>query len=138
MLIFEIIFVLYKLDRWCCCNKLVINAIKTKWMLFTNKRNVDVPDIRLSDAVIERVDAFKYLGFTLDTKLSFRLHIDNLSNKLSRLAGIVYCLLKYISVKTARTIYYSFVYSILTYGISTWGEYSCVPLLRDYRKNKTK
>lgn len=107
--------------RWCLRNKLVINVDKTKWMLFTNKSPGTLPAFHINNILIENTNNFKYLGFTMDSKCSFRSHIETVNSKLSKIAGLAYRIAKYLSVEVALSLYYSFAYSILNYGIAIWG-----------------
>ena len=112
---------LKKLNDWCNFNKLALNTDKTKWILFTNRvAPIHLPLV-INDNSIEKVDLFRYLGFNIDNKFSFRQHIKIISSKLAQLSGISYCLRKYLTIEAAKSIYYSFTYSILTYGIALWG-----------------
>ena len=112
---------LKKLNDWCNFNKLALNTDKTKWILFTNRiAPIHLPLV-INDNSIEKVDLFRYLGFNIDSKFSFRQHIKIISSKLAQLSGISYCLRKYLTIEAAKSIYYSFTYSILTYGIALWG-----------------
>ena len=112
---------LNKLNDWCNFNKLALNSDKTKWMLFTNKSEPLHPPISINNNSIEKVDTFKYLGFTLDSKFNFRRHINIVSSKLSQLSGISYYMRRFLTLEAANSIYYSFTYSILNYGIALWG-----------------
>ncbi|KAJ8287209.1 hypothetical protein GJAV_G00048920 [Gymnothorax javanicus] len=65
--------------------KLVLNAEKTKVMLFSNSKCV--PDalhsiVSLQGTPIELVSNYKYLGIHIDDGLSFKIHVDNLLKKL--------------------------------------------------------
>jgi len=64
--------------------KLVLNADKTKLMLFSNTKKVSqVPPVcTLNGSVREVVHSYKYLGIWLDDALTFKPHIDNLVRKL--------------------------------------------------------
>jgi len=66
---------LNKLNDWCNFNKLALNTEKTKWILFTNKVAPIHPPLVINDNSIEKVDLFRYLGFNIDSKFSFRQHI---------------------------------------------------------------
>lgn len=112
---------LERISDWCRANKLSINASKTKWLLFTNKSILNMPEISIDNNIIENLPNFKYLGFTLDSKLKFKSHINLVTSKLSRICGITFYLSKFLTFKTALSIYYSFVYSIVCYGIAVWG-----------------
>ena len=65
--------------------KLVLNAEKTKNMLFSNGKQLPSHLPRLSTVYgveIEMVTSYKYLGILIDENLSFKLHINKLVSKL--------------------------------------------------------
>ena len=65
--------------------KLVLNADKSKTMLFSNGKQLPSHLPRLSTAhgvEMEMVTSYKYFGILLDENLSFKLHIDKLVSKL--------------------------------------------------------
>ena len=113
--------VLARLSDWCKFNMLSLNAIKTKYMLFTT-RTVDVlPRIIIEQSELECVDSYLYLGFHFEPKMKFILHYEYLFDKLSTLCGVTYRIGNYLNCSFARTFYFSFIYPILTYGIVLWG-----------------
>jgi len=65
-------------------HKLVLNSEKTKCMLFTrsNENNSCLSIETLHGQLIETVITYNYLGIWLDSKLSFRTHVDHLIKKL--------------------------------------------------------
>ena len=65
--------------------KLVLNTDQTKLMLFSNGKELptNMPKLLTTHKVeIERVNLYKYLGFIIDEKLSFKLHIGKLVSRL--------------------------------------------------------
>jgi len=62
-----------------------------------------------------------FLCLTLDSTLSWKTHIDQLSAKLNSACYIIRSLRSIISTKYLRTIYFSYVHSIIAYGIIFWG-----------------
>lgn len=50
---------------------LTLSPVKTRAMLVTRKRNMTQPNIRLNRRHVEFVTKQKYLGITLDSKLTF-------------------------------------------------------------------
>ena len=46
-------------------------------------------NIQISNVNLEAVDKFVLLGITLDQNLSLKVHLDKVSNKLSKLCGIL-------------------------------------------------
>lgn len=67
--------------------KLVLNAKKTKFMLFTSTRDIDYNGMHITTvnrSNIERVTEYKYLSILLDEKLTFNYHVVNLVGKLQK------------------------------------------------------
>ena len=62
----------------------------------------------------------KYFGVTFDNSLSFKLHIDKLTKKLSRSVGILAKLKPYLNSKALLSLYYAIFHSHLQYGLITW------------------
>ncbi len=64
--------------------KLVLNADKTKYMLFTKAKAINYANIQISTLhglAIERVSHCKNLGFWIDDKFTFKVHVDILAKK---------------------------------------------------------
>ena len=56
-----------------------------------------------------------FLGLTLDSTLSWKTHTGQLSPKLNSACYVIRSLRSVISVKNLRTIYFSYVHSIIVY-----------------------
>ena len=63
----------------------------------------------------------KYLGVLIDSTLSWKHQISNISKKISRAIGIMYKLITFLPMKVMKNVYYSLVYSHTLYAIETWG-----------------
>ena len=72
-----------KLKYWFDINNLKLNIQKTKIIPYFNTKQTN--DITIGNIQIDIVDNYTFLGFYLDTKLSFNIHIDNLNMKLSKI-----------------------------------------------------
>ena len=127
-LIFRINRLAYLLFDWANFNRITINKEKTKFMVFTN-RNYDDFRVYVDNVSIDKVNSFCYLGINIDDKLKYTSHLTSLNGKLAKLSGISYKLGPKFDLHAARLFYYSFIYSILSYGIVVWGgiimEYNC-------------
>ena len=112
---------LLRLKDWCDFNRLVVNSEKTKCMLITPRLNVVPPIIFYDQTQLSFVDSFKYLGVQFDSDLKFNIHIQFLTQQLSRICGSAYRLSGFFNLSTAKTFYYAYFYSIATYNIGVWG-----------------
>ena len=58
---------------------------------------------------------------SVDSTLTWKLHITQLSKKLSRSVGIFFKVKHYATPKTLKLLYYSLFYCFVSFGISVWG-----------------
>ena len=73
-----------------------------------------------NDLVIN-VTTQKYLGLTFDYKLNWDKHFSELNKKLRKLTFLFKITQNILSLKVKKTLYYSLVQSIITYGIRAYG-----------------
>ena len=128
-------------------NLLHINLNKCCFIHFephTRKNNVennhDITRVQqslcINGHVIKEVDETKFLGVTIDKKLSWISHINNLHKKLKSASGIIQKIRQYIPKTQYKTIYHSLFESHLTYGISVWGGVAKVHIDKLFRTQK--
>ena len=67
------------IENWCQSKGLNISALKTKIVMFTCNRKWSLRPIEVCGETIELSNEVKLLGITLDSKLSFNTHIDNIT-----------------------------------------------------------
>ena len=75
---------------WTLSNRLTINLNKTYYMMFTNKSTLLLPHLLFHNDVIQKTEQHKFLGVTLDDKMTFKSHITDLCIKLSRTISMLY------------------------------------------------
>jgi hypothetical protein len=56
----------------------------------------------------------------MDNSLSWQLHLDKLSSKLSSAAYIIRTLNPILTLNNLKVIYHSYVHSIISYGLIFW------------------
>lgn len=116
-LLFQASITLDKAKEYCDNNQLALNETKTVQLNFrTKKQNVNIPINR-----IDTLNESKYLGITMDSKLSWRQHTDQLCKKLSSGTYVMRRILHSSNLETAKTAYYALFESHLRYGIAVWG-----------------
>ena len=85
-----------KISNWYTDNRLTMNVKKTKLMLAGSKRMLSLFEdfeFQSNGTQIDRVQSFKYLGVTMDSKWSWKPHISNLLKKLGHRHRL--CLIAY-------------------------------------------
>jgi len=105
-----------------------------------NKKDVEDHHIKISLSSVqdlEQVDTYKYLGVIFVKKLTWVPHIQRICKKLAQSLGIIRHIKKFATSAILSSIYYSFVYSHLNYGIISWcsaGETALKPLKQMHQK----
>ena len=111
------------ISTWLTNNKLTLNISKTKYMIISNKKKPPGNDfhVKFDDVCLEKCSSYKYLGFFLDDKLSWKPHIDYISNKISKMCGIFSKLRYATNLHLLKSVYYALVASHLQYCNLVWG-----------------
>ena len=122
---------LVKVNEWIRKNKLSVNTDKTHYMILSRKKPIpnDLPLICIDGTPINKVDDTKFLGLTIDSKLSWREHISEVQKKIIKQCGILYHIRDSLTIKAMTQLYYSLVYPHITYCHVVWGG------LSDHRLN---
>ena len=64
----------------------------------------------------------RFLGFTIDSTLSWKDHIVELKSKLNKACYAVRAIKPFMSLNVLKMIYFSSVHSVMSYGIIFWGK----------------
>ena len=123
---------LHQLCNWLKANKISLNSGKTELMIFRhpNKQlNYDLK-VKINGKKLLPSKSVKYLGIILDPHLNWSFHVDSISPKLSRAAGMLSKIRHYVSETTLRSVYFGIFSSLLTYGAQVWGQFSNKYILR--------
>lgn len=113
-------------------NRLALNIDKTKYLHFHDPRKQlsGRVSVSLFDDAVERVDEFCYLGVYLDSHLTWKRHVDHLSQKLSRLIGVIYRVRDEIPFYALKRLYFGLAHSHLMNMVSLWGNAPATSLKR--------
>lgn len=116
---------LKRVSSWAECNRVVFNASKLAVMGITTQRAVVTPTaVYFNGTMVNEVESYKYLGLTVDSKLSWKPHINNV---LSKLAGITKSLRGVarkgwgVKLHVMRLLFSSIFLPVMFYGIVIWG-----------------
>ena len=114
---------LKKLRIWLIVNRLSLNIDKTNFVIFHpyNKPLRQRITLKMHKNAISEKDNVKYLGIIIDSTLTWRIHIDKVSIKMSQALGLLYKIRPFVNIKIMKSLYYSLVYPHLLYAIEVWG-----------------
>ena len=118
------------LCKWLKANKILLNASKTKVLIFRHQNKpimyrkkpedrLSINNITIVGKKVEPSSHAKYLGILIDSFLNWNFHIDELSTKLSRAVGMLAKISHYINEKTLSMVYhgiFSSFYMVLKFG----------------------
>ena len=87
---------------------------KPKICLFDNEKN--------EYATLESEEHIKYLGILIDKNLTWKLHINAVSLKISKTVSLLAKLRHFVPRQILLKIYQSLIYPYITYGLAAWGQ----------------
>ena len=122
-LIQEVNIQLHKFSTWFNTNKLSLNTKKSNFIIFTpngKKYNISEAEININGSKIKHVKCTKFLGITIDEHLDWKVHIDNLSNKIARNVGVLNKLKHFLPAYIMKTLYSTLIESHLQYCTLLW------------------
>ena len=121
-------------EEWCIKENLRVNPGKTTLVPFTKKRGVDgwrPPKLFNKELIWE--NEVKYLGVTLDRKLTWNSHIDK---TITRAKNCMYACKRMVgktwgmNSKTMLWIYITVVRTVITYACVVWWPKACQTTVR--------
>ena len=119
---YKITVELKKVQKWLDANKLTINVSKTKYIIISPKgKGNHIYKIKYKESLLCRTESHKYLGITIDEKLSWKPHLTVIASKLAKLCGLLYKLRPFLTKQLLMRVYYTLIYPNLLYGITCWG-----------------
>ena len=75
----------------------------------------------INDKPLNEEECIKYLGIMIDHTPRWINHINYLSKKITRSLGLLSKIRYFVDFNTLINLYYTFIYSFLTYGLIVWG-----------------
>lgn len=111
-----------KFNAWCDENFLNLNVKKTKEMVFDfSRKQHELVPVTINDEYVDVVSDYKYLGFTIDDKLTGSSHVNKVYKKANQR---MYFLRKLNHIAVDNVIlelfYKSIVQSVLCYCLVCW------------------
>jgi ribonuclease HI len=112
-----------KVASWGDDNGLTFNPSKTQAMLFGFQYKKQTKPLHIKGVNVSYTDSMKYLGLTLDPKLSWKPHIDDRVAKCARIWHHTRCIVgQKWGFKTHRLmwIYKAMIRPVISYGSIVW------------------
>ena len=115
------------LQNWINANKLTINFDPNKscYNVFKPK-NKNLPSgydrgIQMGENILTYKESTKYLGIILDDKMNWKAHIAETTSKITKYAGIFAKVRYMMPRRCLTTLYNSFTFPKINYGIEAYG-----------------
>jgi hypothetical protein len=110
---------------WCDSHHLILNAKKTKELVFNYSRNVTNEKVTIKEEEIEIVESYKYLGSFIDDKLKWTQNTENLTRKASKRLYFLRKLKKCGVDNSILSMFYeSVISSVISFCLVAW--YGCI------------
>ena len=125
---------LQKISKWADNWLIRFSAPKTKTMTISKKKNLQKgPPLIMDGTPLQEVNAYKHLGVTLSSNLSWNAHIEDLAVRAGQCVDVLNALKYKLDRCTLEKLYFAFVRSKLEYANIIWD--NCPKQLSDILEN---
>jgi len=107
-------------SKWLKVNKISINIDKTKYILFSYRKELKLPPIYIGNSQVIETSHTKFLGVHLDQHLTFKQHVNFIHSKASKSLGVLYKLKFYLPHSALKLLYQTMLHPYFAYGIEAW------------------
>lgn len=113
---------LKNVSNWLIANKLSLNVKKSNLIIFNHSNCAyDKINIKINNKFLEEKSSAKYLGIIIDSKLTWKPHIDYVNTKLAKGIGLLAKLRHFIPPTLIRNLFNAFIQPHIDYGLTAWG-----------------
>ena len=74
-------------------------------------------NIKINNSSTAQVTKVKFLGVWMDEQLNWKVHITYISNKISKVIGILKKIRQYVGYKILVNLYYALIFAYFTYCV---------------------
>ena len=108
-------------SQWYNCNKLTLNVKKSNIMLIHRKKSVQKNlNVTINNEKLKQIENVKYLGLSIDSKLQWHNHINNVCKTVTKKLGMMNRTSQYVNKETLVQIYKSFIMPSFDYADTVW------------------
>jgi hypothetical protein len=102
----------------------MLNYDKT-FLQFLTKIDYEIEmQLLFGNRKITATEILKFLGLTIDTSLTWKYHIGELTSRLNKACYAIRSIKLFMSLDVLQIAYFSYVRSVISYGITFWGNSS--------------
>ena len=103
----------------------MLNYNKKYCLQFLTKTDHEIKmQILFGDRKLATTQSLKFLGLTIDISLTWKYHIGELTTRLNKACYAIRLTKPFMSLDVLRSAYFLYVHSIVSYGITFWGNSS--------------
>jgi len=111
-----------EINKWVRSNLLMFNYDKTYFLQFLTKADCKINmQVLFGDKKIATAQSLKFLGLTIDTTFTWKQHISELTTRMNKACYANRSIKLFMSLGVLRSIYFAYVHSVISYGITFWG-----------------
>ena len=117
-----------QVSNWCDNNHMVINPIKTKSLTIATRQKHQLSplplDLVLNGAKIDQVSEHRLLCITIENKLRWDSHINNVCKTVSRRVFLLSKLRSIVDIDTRKLLFNAHIKPHIDYASVVWDGYS--------------
>jgi hypothetical protein len=103
----------------------MLNYDKTYFLQFLSKTDNELNmQISFGKRKIATAQSLKFWGLTNDNTLTWKHHIGELTSRLNKVYYAIRSIKPFMSLGVLSSTYFSYIHSIISYGIIFWGNSS--------------
>ena len=107
-----------KSREWFKYNKMTLKTWKCETMSFGNNYQ---NTLTVQNEAMPRNTCCKYLGVLIDSKLTYRDHINYVVKKPKKFCGLIYRVRDIFPIKCLLLLYIAYAKSVICYGLLVYG-----------------
>lgn len=111
---------LHQIESWCSNSLMKLNISKCKVMQISRKRSNSNYTYSLNSIALSLVESYRYLGVTINKKLTWSDHITKLAADTTKSLGYIRRSLSLCPSSTRKLAYETFIRSKLEYASAIW------------------
>ena len=105
--------------NWFRTNRLSLNVSNTSYVIIYNQKYA--LNIKIRETILTKVSTVKFLGVMLDKNLTFKDHVNKVTSNIYKVCWCHEETPCQLPANVMIKLYYSLVYSHLTYASLAWG-----------------